>query len=307
MDEVKDWARYYNAEVDKMNLLDAKYHLLICARGARKINWQLEKAKEVMENGGHILMANNKRFLEMNGERLMDGGKTVSKLIAKEMDELILAAVERGDVHIDLCKTADTIHQNAVKHGWWEEERDVDEVKALIHSEWSEALEEARAGRPLEWHACNTSLGICKQDRFCLMKEYNVNKAEDCPRYVAKPEGIAVELIDGVIRILDWMASQYDDPDCVEWCDFRECMNTATSEVYMVYAKNVKDMKASKLVNVLHDFTSQAVDGVEAENYGIAVGAVFEWIRAQGMEPEAILMRKHRYNTTRPYKHGKKF
>ena len=304
MDEVKDWARYYNAEVDKMNLLDAKYHLLICARGARKINWQLEKAKEVMENGGHILMANNKGFLEMTDELLMDSGETVSKLIGKEMDEMILAAVERGDMHIDLCKTADTIHQNAVNHGWWEEERDVDEVKALIHSEWSEALEEARAGRPLEWYACNSSKGICKPDNGCSMIVIDLGK---CPLHCEKPEGIAVELIDGVIRILDWMASQYDDPDCDEWSDFRECMHTATSEVYMVYAKSVKDMKASKLVNVLHDFTSQAVDGVEAENYGIAVGAVFEWIRAQGMEPEAILMRKHRYNTTRPYKHGKKF
>lgn len=276
--------------------------------GKRLAQLKLQNVKEAMKNGGYENMASDKGFLEMTDELLMDSGETVSKLIGKEMDEMILAAVERGDMHIDLCKTADAIHQNAVNHGWWEEERDVDEVKALIHSEWSEALEEARAGRPLEWFMCKMQIptNCCCEESFrCAWKEKMGDQG--CPVRGEKPEGIAVELIDGVIRILDWMASQYNDPDCVEWSDFRECMNTAPSEVYMVYAKNVKDMKASKLVNVLHDFTSQAVDGVEAENYGIAVGAVFEWIRAQGMEPEAILMRKHRYNTTRPYKHGKKF
>lgn len=303
MDEVKDWARYYNAEVDKMNSLDAEYHLLIYARGAGKSHWQLEKAKEVMENGGHILMANNKGFLEMTDELLMDSGETVSKLIGKEMDEMILAAVERGDMHIDLCKTADAIHQNAVNHGWWEEERDVDEVKALIHSEWSEALEEARAGRPLEWYGCLNTMEPCMQNGCGDWYEGKCALDE----LAKKPEGIAVELIDGVIRILDWMASQYDDPDCDEWAVFKECMDTAGADVHMIYGVNVKDMKASKLVNALHDFTSMATGSETAEQYGIAVDAVFEWIRAQGMEPEAILMRKHRYNTTRPYKHGKKF
>ena len=41
------------------------------------------------------------------------------------------------------------IHQNAKDHGWWDEERSLYEVIALIHSEWSEALEEARNGKPL--------------------------------------------------------------------------------------------------------------------------------------------------------------
>ena len=40
------------------------------------------------------------------------------------------------------------VHQNAVAHGWWETERDPAEIIALIHSEWSEALENtAQAGR----------------------------------------------------------------------------------------------------------------------------------------------------------------
>ena len=34
------------------------------------------------------------------------------------------------------------IHENAVAHGWWIEDRDFGEICALIHSELSEALEE---------------------------------------------------------------------------------------------------------------------------------------------------------------------
>ena len=39
-------------------------------------------------------------------------------------------------------EVAKEIHENAVAHGWWDEERGFPEVLALIHSEVSEALEE---------------------------------------------------------------------------------------------------------------------------------------------------------------------
>ena len=38
---------------------------------------------------------------------------------------------------------AKEVHENAVAHGWWETARSFPEVAALIHSEVSEALEEA--------------------------------------------------------------------------------------------------------------------------------------------------------------------
>ena len=75
------------------------------------------------------------------------------------------------------------IHENAIKHGWWEEERNVLEIGALIHTEISEAIEEYRNGKP------------------------NVYEVD------GKPEGVAVEMIDAVIRIMDWFGKEGLDFD----------------------------------------------------------------------------------------------
>lgn len=38
------------------------------------------------------------------------------------------------------------VHENAVEHGWWDDPKEEGTLLALIHSEVSEALEDARVG-----------------------------------------------------------------------------------------------------------------------------------------------------------------
>lgn len=82
-------------------------------------------------------------------------------------------------------------HENAVKHGFWEPPLSFGTAIALIHSELSEALEEERNGNPF----------ICtpQDETECLM----YGKESLCKYRSRKPEGVAVELADAVIRIAD--------------------------------------------------------------------------------------------------------
>lgn len=172
------------------------------------------------------------------------------------------------DEWISLTEIAKEIHENAVAHGWWEEDRPTYEIIALIHSEWSEALEEYRAGRPM------------------------VYEGEG-----GKPEGIAVELIDGVIRMLDYIAS---------------CGDVGTIEFSTKVP--MKSVELPELIAFLHsDTTMSWFSAFGGEDGGIVIRIlvgtiqlVFLWIAKHGLDPLEILREKHEYNKTRPYRHGGK-
>lgn len=88
-------------------------------------------------------------------------------------------------------------HDNAVKHGFWDPAPEFGTAIALIHSELSEALEEARAGRPDLYFVIPT-----KQADGNVVPE--IRPAWSVGEHKGeKPEGVAVELADAVIRIAD--------------------------------------------------------------------------------------------------------
>ena len=86
----------------------------------------------------------------------------------------------------DLNAIAKQIHDTAVAHGWWDNPPSFGEVCALIHSEVSEALEAYRIGEPMYYESAS-----------------------------GNPEGQAVELIDVIIRTLDYLATTGVDIDAI--------------------------------------------------------------------------------------------
>lgn len=106
-------------------------------------------------------------------------------------------------------------HENAVRHGFWEVPLPFGTAIALIHSELSEALEEDRAGNPCIWFYCTegTDLHPCnsQDESDCLMYD----KENLCKYKGKKPEGVAVELADAVIRIADLCGHLGIDLDAV--------------------------------------------------------------------------------------------
>lgn len=115
------------------------------------------------------------------------------------------------------------VHENAVKHGWWEQDdRPFGELLALVHSEISEALEEYRNGRapretyfsgsvkiknPLfpKYDGVYTATAPVRGERRYKIDEDGFALTDDGDKsfVVIKPEGIPSELADIVIRVLD--------------------------------------------------------------------------------------------------------
>ncbi len=168
----------------------------------------------------------------------------------------------------------DDIHKNAVEHGWWETARSKPEIIALINSEWSEALEESRAGHPLVW-----------------LGEHD------------KPEGIAVELVDGVIRIFDYLG-QMGIPDMSEG---------EVEDLYCLADLGFDGIGDGlpEVIAWLHLRTSETITNdlpiLTRSQLLTAAKIALRWISDRGLDPIEVIRIKHEYNKTRPYKHGKLF
>ena len=167
------------------------------------------------------------------------------------------------------------VHQNAVEHGWWEEERSFGEVIALIHSELSEALEEYRNG-----HAVTEIY-------------YNGDK----------PEGVPVELVDVVIRLLDVVGKYGWELTTPKISD----QNIRSRKSYL------KEKPFPELIAELHgalsemyiDLMGNEAECVKEEIVDMAVYLAC-WYGAFDIDFEPTILLKHEYNKTRPYKHGGK-
>lgn len=206
-------------------------------------------------------------------------------------------------------KFAAEVHQNAVEHGWWDEERSFGEIIALCHSELSEALEEYRAKRPMLYFPCNSG-GLCVDDRPLenMTCGSRVRKASDpetfCSARSNKPEGIAVELADCIIRILDWYGKEGLDTDALLEAGIITMFDLPTP-VYGSFGD---------FIALLHNLLSMAYAcwcnassiSVSALRLAKCIREIMAWAKENGVDMESILDMKHEYNKGRPYRHGGK-
>jgi NTP pyrophosphatase (non-canonical NTP hydrolase) len=105
----------------------------------------------------------------------------------------------RIDVRLGISALARAVHTTAVEHGWWENERNMGEMIALMHSELSEALEAHRNNDPVLYYQLAEAPGFVGPQRWEGPPNLITAEGEKW----GKPEGIASEFADVIIRILD--------------------------------------------------------------------------------------------------------
>lgn len=198
---------------------------------------------------------------------------------------------------IKLSGYQSAIHENAVKHGFWADGKmdSIDHVTNLIVSEWSEAVQEDRKQLPYHYFLIGPA---CDEQGCPDEPDGPMICTEGACILGKKPEGVAVEIIDGIIRILDWMEANgyraadlhYEEPE----------------------EENVKkEYTLDALISVLNYYTASAGVQEQIEDQSACLfGALNEaatWLALQGLDVEALIREKMSYNAGRPYLHGKAY
>lgn len=170
----------------------------------------MRKNKKKSKHGAGRKNAGSINYLKQrNGQKQRIVKKSVApvNLFRSQIEELnrlkpIIQAqkIRKEKENMNINKIVKEIHENAVTHGWWDEERTFGDIVALCHSELSEALEEYRDGKPEIYYGCYDI--VCKGQK-CNDCEEHKNSVQSGT--VDKPEGTAVELVDCVIRIFDYL------------------------------------------------------------------------------------------------------
>ena len=207
---------------------------------------------------------------------------------AAEMREKLSKFEDTEEKGTGLNALAAAVHENAVAHGWWEKERSFPEIIALIHSELSEALEEFRNGKPLFYYNIDECDGLpCSP----ILEGKHICENVNCTKG-RKPEGVAVELADCIIRILDYCGRHKLDIE--EALSIRRAGNDTYS--------------LPELVAACHYAISKAYIPQSDCIYGFAecISLIKFWCVENDIDIDYVIRLKHEYNKSRPYRHGGK-
>jgi len=194
----------------------------------------------------------------------------------------------------------DKIYQNSVNHGWHEQKRSVDEYCALFHSEVSEVLEELREQNPEEIYFIDIENGekiFDDKENFETMgniiDNYDYNNFDTIKKY--KPCGYGIEIADLVIRLLDFSIEYHTMP--------LEINNRTIDENYHL----IENLNNFEIINILHNLICDIPYDENAFDKLILYCFLFVSKLKTDWSLQELIEYKHKFNLTRPKKHGKRF
>lgn len=112
--------------------------------------------------------------------------------------------MKEPNVYAGLNAMSEEVHRIAQEHGWWDGDTPFERIALMCHSEISEAVEEYRNGMPPAYVFDATADALSR---------YNESIDEWAPE--DKPEGVAVEMADCLIRLLDWFGAMGYDLEAI--------------------------------------------------------------------------------------------
>ena len=188
-------------------------------------------------------------------------------------------------------------HSIAKDHGWWDEERSFGDLIALVHSELSEALEAYRE-RELEAYTPPDDvigqpgkLGTTRQPHpFPGVGGYVNVKVS------TKPEGVASELADVVIRVADM----------AEWhrIDLEDLVGQVRNNYSLSGSFGTNIAEAHYLLAIAWD--EYQCGGRWPHHLGLVTAYIFRMAAHYGIDLDAAIAAKMEHNRTRSYRHGGK-
>ncbi len=214
---------------------------------------------------------------------------------------------------LDWNQLAEEMHQNAVDHGWYKQAPSMASVLVNIHAELSEAWEEFRNHRPMVYYPCNDG-SVCWEEEneggTCIDKALENDR---CYHKSRKPEGIAIELTDAVIRMLDFCG--HEQLDIAAAMEHTPALLCSYARAFL--RQESGDAPLADLLAYLHEVISSAHAEyrVEPDKAGRRTESYFaecilligDYIRRHSDTTLMECIRlKHAYNLTRPYRHGGK-
>jgi hypothetical protein len=222
---------------------------------------------------------------------------------------------------IDFAQLAKESHATAVSKGWYEKDaqgqiipRDVAEVCSLFHSEISEAVEELRKPNPASRKGIYFSNNsVFSSDNSFIPDDPDVHT--DMMRLtsggLAKPEGVAVELADLIIRLADsaesWGVATmvrnenwHSHAVLLELARLKRGQHSAIGELVRVH----------QAVSLLWSFIENKAHTTYGVIIGDAIRSILLGVQALCVHYDWNLERaikiKMTYNDTRPFRHGGK-